>query len=109
MTISRAATSGEASAVAALRCGDAAARLRALREIKNQVIGACGSGAAHARPSQRQTLLGRRHAPRARRCRRAGASPRCAAPRRAPARGAHVLGARGDSRAAGARAHAAPL
>jgi hypothetical protein len=49
MTSSRAATIGEASAVAALRCGDAAARLRALREIKNQVIGACSS----PRPSQR--------------------------------------------------------
>jgi hypothetical protein len=40
MTAVRAPTAGEAAAVQALRSGDAAARLRALRDIKNQVIGA---------------------------------------------------------------------
>lgn len=48
MTAVRAPTAGEAAAVQALRSGDAAARLRALRDIKNQVIGAPNKPPAHA-------------------------------------------------------------
>jgi hypothetical protein len=48
MTAVRAPTAGEAAAVAALRSGDAAARLRALRDIKNQVIGAQNNAAARS-------------------------------------------------------------